>query len=88
MNEQNLPHNIIIENRKTLLLTGVKEVLNFCEEEINLITNLGMLTVRGNGLKIDNFNTETGDLSAQGNIIAVVYTQKPQKENFFGRLFG
>lgn len=88
MNEQNLPHNIIIENRKTLLLTGVKEVLNFCEDEINLITNLGTLTVRGSSLKIGNFNTETGDLSAQGEIIAVVYTNKTSKAGFFGRLFG
>ena len=88
MNEQNLPHNIIIENRKTLLLTGVKEVLGFCEEEINLITNRGTLTARGNSLKIGNFNTETGDLSAQGEIVAVVYTNKASKEGFFGRLFG
>lgn len=88
MNEQTLPHNIVIENRKTLLLTGVKEVLNFCDEEINLVTNLGTLTVRGNNLKIGNFNTQTGELSATGEIVAVVYTNKTAKEGFLGRLFG
>lgn len=87
MNEQTLQHNIIIENRKTLLLTGVKEVQNFCEEEINLVTSLGTLTVRGSNLKIGNFNTETGDLSATGEIVAVVYLNKTAKGGFFGRLF-
>ena len=87
MNEQSLPHNIVIENRKMLILTGVKEVLNFCEEEINLITNLGILTVRGNNLKIGNFNTETGELNATGEIVAVVYVNKNPKGGFFGRLF-
>ena len=80
-------HNVIIENRKTINLSGVKEVLGFTDDTINAVTELGLITVRGEGLKIGNFNTEKGDLSAFGNIIAVVYTSGQEKGSFFGRLF-
>lgn len=80
-------HNVIIENRKTINLSGVKEVLNFTDDTINAVTELGLITVRGDGLKIGNFNTEKGDLSAFGNIVAVVYTANEQKGSFLGRLF-
>ncbi len=87
MNEQSVTHNVIIENRKTINLSGVREVLNFTDDTINAETSLGIITVRGEGLKIGNFNTEKGDLSAVGNIIAVVYTQHEQKGSFLGKLF-
>ncbi len=80
-------HNLIIENRKAIILSGVKEVLGFTDDTINALTELGPITVRGEDLKIGNFNTEKGDLTATGRIIAVVYTGANPKGNFLGRLF-
>lgn len=87
MNEQNATHNIIIENRKSVNLSGVKEVLDFTDDTINAITEMGLITIRGENLKIGNFNTEKGDLSASGNIIAVVYSSSQKNGGFFGKLF-
>ncbi len=87
MNEQNAAHNIIIENRKNINLSGVKEVLEFTDDTINAITELGLITIRGENLKIGNFNTEKGDLSASGNIIAVVYSSSQKNGGFFSKLF-
>lgn len=80
-------HNIIIENRKNVNLSGVKEVLSFTDDTINAVTELGLITLRGENLKIGNFNTEKGELSLCGNIIAVVYTSGSQKGSFIGKLF-
>ena len=79
--------SIIIENRKQISLTGVSECLGFDEETLLLDTKLGKLTVKGTGLHILNFNTETGELSAEGRIHAIGYTQNDAKNGFFGRLF-
>ena len=80
-------HNAIIENRKKITLTGVKDVLSFDEETIALETCMGKLVVKGNGLHIINFNTETGDLTAEGRIHAHVYTAEEKNEGFFARIF-
>ena len=79
-------HTVMIDNRKTINISGVREVLNFTDDAINAVTEQGIISVRGEGLRIENFNTENGDLSAQGKIIAVVYT-KEEKSSLLGRLF-
>lgn len=65
--------NVIIEGRKKLNVSGVKEVCSFDDETIVLETTLGKMTVKGEELKIVNFNTESGDLTAEGRIHAAVY---------------
>ena len=64
-------HNIIIEDRKKLTLSGVKDVISFDDETLLLETALGRLTVKGAGLHIVNFDTASGDLFAEGKIYSV-----------------
>lgn len=82
-----LNSNIILENRKKLNLSGVKDVLGFDEETIALDTVLGKVTVKGSKLHIQNFNTENGDLSAEGKINAVVYISDQKSGGFISKLF-
>ena len=73
--EENLvsAQNVIIENRKKLNLSGVKDVLNFDDETIMLDTTLGRMTIKGEELHIESFNIASGDLTATGKVYAVVY---------------
>ena len=80
-------HNIIVEDRKKMTLTGVKDVLSFDEETAVLDTSLGRLTVKGSGLHIVNFDTKSGDLSAEGRLYALVYTTEEKSGGFFSRVF-
>lgn len=80
-------HNIIIEDRKKLTLSGVKDVISFDDETLLLETALGRLTVKGAGLHIVNFDTASGDLFAEGNIYAAVYTSEERSGGFFSRVF-
>ena len=80
-------HNIIVEDRKKMTLTGVKDVLSFDEETVVLDTSLGRLTVKGAGLHIINFDTKSGDLSAEGRLYALVYTTEEKSGGFFSRVF-
>ena len=79
--------NIIIEDRKKLTLSGVKDVISFDDETLLLETVLGRLTVKGAGLHIVNFDTARGDLFAAGKIYAAVFTSDEKNGGFFSRVF-
>ncbi len=79
--------NIIIENRKGISVSGVKECLSFDDETVVLDTVLGQLTIKGEKLHINNFDTKTGDFSLDGKLFALAYTQKQNTGSFFGRIF-
>ncbi len=87
----NLPennHNLILENRNKLVLSGVTEVESFEEEAVQLKTTKGQLTIRGEGLKIENFISNVGDLTLHGNVYALVYINDSEKKSgFLSRLF-
>ncbi len=88
MEEKNLlNHGVILENRKQISLSGVSECIGFDEETIQLNTKLGKLTIKGSGLHIQNYNTDTGELSAEGKIHAIVYTASDNQKSFFGKIF-
>ncbi len=87
--EENLRsnNNIIIENRKKFNLSGIKNVISFDEETIELDCVLGTLVIKGIGLHIQSFEAETGDLSGEGRVNAVVYTAEEKNGNLFSRIF-
>ncbi len=73
---------------RKLNISGVKDVTSFDDETVLLDTVLGKMTVKGEGLRIESFNTETGDLSAVGKIHAVVYMSDAKVSGgFLSRIF-
>ncbi len=79
-------HNVIMEQRKKLNLSGVKEVKSFDEETVILETYMGNLTVKGEDLNIESFSVTTGELVAQGNIYALVYSNSSREKGMLRRL--
>lgn len=67
-------HNIIMEQREKMSLSGVSEVVSFEEDNVVLKTAKGELTIRGSEMKMESFASQVGDLKMQGNIYALVYT--------------
>ena len=76
MNGSSAEHHICIYNRKTADLSGITEVENFCETEINLRSPNGDITVEGENLKIESFSVESGKLCIAGDISGVFYYEK------------
>lgn len=82
------PHNIILEGRSKMVLSGVNDVVVFEENNVELKTTKGDLTIRGSLMKMESFISDTGDLIMGGNIYAIVYVNDAsQKQGFWGRLF-
>ena len=82
------PHNIIIENRQKLNVSGITEIGSFDEQIVILSTDYGNITIRGNNLNINTLSVDTGELSMEGEIDDVVYSYSSNKGgNLFSRLF-
>ncbi len=79
-------HNVILEQRKRLNMSGVKEVKTFDEETVVLDTVLGMLTIKGENLSIGSFSATSGELVAEGRIIALVYSDTDRDKGMLRRL--
>ena len=80
-------HNAILENRRLLSLSGVRDVSGFDDRAVTLLTELGELTVRGLELHISRFDQDTGELTLDGEIGELVYAEaEPEKKGFFSRL--
>ncbi len=81
-------HGIILEDRKSLILTGVKDVSGFEDQKVVLITELGELIIKGNELRINDFSNDTGEISLEGSVDSLIYSEEDQpKGSFFSRLF-
>lgn len=83
------PHNLIMENRRAINISGVNDVGNFDDGMVVLYTQLGELTIKGRNLHISRLNVETGDVILDGEVIALVYNEdeKPQSTSIFKRIF-
>lgn len=83
-----MPHNIILENRKTLTAAGVSDVDSFDEQTIVAYTDFGELTIRGSDLHINKLSVETGELVIEGEINSISYSEaRAESGGFFSRLF-
>ena len=82
-------HNVVMENRKTLTVSGVTDVDSFDEKTICLYTVLGEMTIHGKDLHIDSMSVETGDMIINGDIWSIIYGDKDRHGplSLLGRLF-
>ena len=86
---QALPHNLIMENRNRLTVSGVSDVDSFDEQTVIVFTDMGELTVKGEGLHINRLSLEVGEIMIEGNISSLSYSDsKPTQEGgFWSRVF-
>ena len=83
-----LPHNLILEDRKHLNITGVLDIDSFDEMCVNLLTDLGQLCVKGSDLHINKLSVETGELVIEGEIQSLIYSDEaPRGSSLFSRIF-
>ena len=87
--EQSKKHDIVLEDRKNMKLTGIVEISDFSERKIVLETEQEKLTITGNSLHILKFNVQTGEVRLEGIIDSLVYenNKKKNKLRLWDRIF-
>ena len=82
----NIIQNIILENREKLTISGVLDVLSFDDQIVILETELGMLTVKGENLRINKLSLDTTEVIIEGEVVNLGYTEKTENKNVSGIL--
>ena len=83
-----LPHKLILNERKSLTMTGVTEVVSFEEDGVILKTALGTLVIHGRGLKLRTLSPDGGQVEVNGTVTALSYEEPRQSGGVLRRLFG
>jgi len=84
-------HNIVVENREKISISGVEDVESFDEENMIIHTQMGVINLRGSGLHLGKFSVDTGDLTIEGELDEIIYSDsgaynKPR--GLFSKMFG
>jgi sporulation protein YabP len=82
--------NLILENREKLSISGVNDTLSFDDQVVILETELGLLTVKGENLRINKLSVDTSEVIVEGNISYLSYSENnfnKSSGSFFGKIF-
>lgn len=78
---------LIIKDRKNAVVSGVKNILGFGEEYVELETELGRLVLEGKKMKIDSLVKEDGMINIVGYVSSAYYSEIKPKSGFLSRWF-
>ena len=83
--------NIVLENREKLSLTGILDIFSFDHQMIIIETELGLLTIKGENLKISKLSLDTSDFVVDGKISSLTYsdatTNVKKGKGLLGKIF-
>lgn len=90
-NFSTLSHTVTINERKNLVISGVKKIDSFDNEEFLMETNMGYVVIKGKELEIIKLDTFQGNVSIKGRINSLNYMDNPNKkekeDSIFSKLF-
>lgn len=86
-----LNHNITINERKNIVISGVKKIDSFDNEEFLMETTMGYIIIKGSGLEIVKLDTYQGNVSIKGKVNSLNYmetvSKKEKDDGIFSKLF-
>ncbi len=86
-----MEHNVSMEKRELVHMTGIVDVLSFDEELIVSDTNMGTLLIGGNDLHVTKLDLDNGLLEIKGTIISINYEENhvlsKNRQSIFSKIF-
>ena len=86
----NIIQNLVLENREKLSISGVLDVLSFDDQIVIIETELGLLTIKGEDLRINKLSIDTSEVIVEGDIYNMGYSEKEidkKSGSFLGKIF-
>ena len=83
-------HNLILENRQNVKMTGIKDIKSFDEKEILLLTAEGKLMLKGLQFHVKGLDLEKGEAVLEGHVDSLIYLSKEsgkKEESLLKRMF-
>ena len=82
----NVIQNLVLENREKLSISGVLDVLSFDDQVVMIETELGLLTVKGQNLRINKLSIDTSEVIVEGEMSYLAYSDVTQSKSSGGLL--
>ena len=73
--------NLILENRGKLSISGVNDVLSFDDQVVIVETELGLLTVKGENIRVNKLSLDISEVVLEGTISYLAYSDKDLEKN-------
>ena len=86
----NVIQNLVLENREKLSISGVLDVLSFDDQIVIVETELGLLSVKGENLRINKLSIDTSEVVVEGDIFNLSYSEKSADKkggSLIGKIF-
>ncbi len=84
-------HNITINNREEIKMTGILDVLSFDEELVICQSDNGILVLKGMNLHVNKLDLDNGILELTGFLMGLQYEEdhvlSKNKQSIFGKIF-
>lgn len=82
-------HNVIMENREKVVITGIIDIHSFDDELVLTETEMGILTIKGKDLKMNKLNLDNTELVVEGQIGLLQYSDLDsiKKGGMFNKIF-
>ena len=83
-------HNLSINERKQINMSGIKKIVSFDSEEFLMESSLGMILLKGTSLEIIKLDTHDGNVAIKGHVNQLTYLddkEKIKEDSFLTKLF-
>lgn len=90
INTANVIQNLVLENREKLSISGVLDVLSFDDQVVIVETELGLLTIKGDNLRINKLSIDTSEVVVEGEIFNLAYSENnldKKTSGIFNKIF-
>ena len=90
MQNNNIVQNLVLESRERLTVTGVVDVLSFDDQIVIIETQLGLLTIKGEDLRINKLSIDSSEVIIEGEIYNLGYSESnsvKKNTSILGKIF-
>ena len=87
METQSMNHVVKVVDRKSIVISGIKRIINFDDKQFALESNMGDIIIKGESLEMIKLDTIDGNVSIKGSIDSFVYSNIKNSESLITKLF-
>lgn len=87
METQSMNHVVKMVDRKSIIISGIKRIINFDDKQFSLESNMGEIIIKGNSLEMIKLDTIDGNVSIKGSIDSIIYSNAKPNESLITKLF-
>ena len=87
METQSMNHVVKVVDRKSIVISGIKRIINFDDKQFALESNMGDILIKGESLEMIKLDTIYGNVSIKGSIDSFTYSNVKSNESLITKLF-